>query len=255
MSTGKQAFAAIARREKKSGRFGRIAKFISQSSNSARKRQRRRLALESLEFRSLLATEIFGTVYEDVDQSGTKTDSDNGLQGWTVYLDLNKDGALSSGEPSAVTNVDGDYSITGIAAGSYRVAEVLQDGWKPISAVSKDVSVEADKKTRADFFVFGGGDITGILWSDLDNDGTRTTDPTTGEFIDPPLPGWTVFLDLNNNLSFDAAEPSVSTDDAGGYRFSDLARETTKSRKSSPLAGKRRGSTILGKPQPSMLSK
>ena len=184
---------------------------------------RRRLQLEGLESRQLMAAEIFGTVYEDVDRSGTKTGPDNGLSGWTVFLDLNHDSSLNVGEPSSVSNVDGDYSIAGLAGGSYRVMEIPPSGWTPVTPTSKDVTVETNKKIRADFFNFGGGNIIGTVWSDIDHDGQRTIDPVTGEFTDPALHGWTIFLDLNTNELLDAGEPSTLTDVQGVYEFRDLA--------------------------------
>lgn len=41
--------------------------------------------------------------------------------------------------------------------------------------------------------------------------------------IEPALAGWKVYLDLNNNGSFDAGEPSTVTDDLGHYSFSNVA--------------------------------
>jgi hypothetical protein len=54
--------------------------------------------------------------------------------------------------------------------------------------------------------------IAGTKFEDLDNDGAR--DP--GE---PGLPGWTIFVDANNNGTLDAAEVSVVTDAAGNYNI------------------------------------
>ena len=43
---------------------------------------------------------IHGTVFDDVNQSGTDTaGAGNGLQGWTVFLDLANDGRLDPGDP------------------------------------------------------------------------------------------------------------------------------------------------------------
>jgi hypothetical protein len=118
-----------------------------------RGRRSRSLGIESLEERSLLAvlvsdalsgtadTTIGGTVYEDLDANGAKTPGENGIQGWTVYLDLDNSGTLNQDavgttEPSAVTNVDGDYLIRYLRPGTYRVAEVVQSGWSATSPVS-----------------------------------------------------------------------------------------------------------------------
>ncbi len=183
----------------------------------------RKLAVESLEARKLMAAEIFGTIYEDLDRNGVKSGGENGLPGWTVFLDLNKNSTMDSGEPSAVTNVDGAYRFASVAPGTYRVSELVQPGWTPTSAISKDVSVVDKGKGQADFFVFGGGDITGAVWNDLNDDGVRGVDGSTGDFTEPGLAGWTMFLDMNKNLALDAGEPSTLTDANGRYDFRDLA--------------------------------
>ena len=51
-----------------------------------------------------------------------------GLEGWTIYLDLNNNGRLDPGEPTAVTDASGRYSFTGLPAGQYTVAEVQRNG-------------------------------------------------------------------------------------------------------------------------------
>jgi VCBS repeat-containing protein len=133
-----------------------------------------------------------------------------------VYLDLNKNSTLDAGEPTRITDTNGDYSFSGIAAGSYRVAEVLQPGWKATTPISNDVTVLDGRKIRSDFFVFAGGAITGTVWNDADDDGIRQS-------TDPGLANWSVFLDLNVNLVHDSGEPSTITDRDGSYRFYELA--------------------------------
>jgi YDG domain/SdrD B-like domain len=182
----------------------------------------RRLFVESLEARQLMAANLIGTVYEDVDRNGIRNNGENGVAGWTAFLDLNNDNALTVGEPTSITNVDGDYQFNSIAAGTYHIGIVMQTGWVPTSPESLEVIVGTSGNVRANFYVFSGGDITGTIWNDLDQNGIRATNPTSGGFEEPGLEGWTVFLDLNTNNTWDIGEPQTLTDVDGKYRFLDL---------------------------------
>lgn len=67
---------------------------------------------------------ITGTVFLDLDATGTLTAGDPGLAGQTVFLDLNSNTTLDAGEPSAITTSAGIYTFSAVASGSYTV--VLQ---------------------------------------------------------------------------------------------------------------------------------
>jgi hypothetical protein len=53
----------------------------------------------------------------------------NGLAGWTVYLDQNRNGVRDPGEPFTITAANGNYTFTGLVPGLYTVAEEVQPGW------------------------------------------------------------------------------------------------------------------------------
>jgi protocatechuate 3,4-dioxygenase beta subunit len=186
---------------------------------------------ENLESRIVLSA-VVGTVYDDADGNGVRNNGENGLTGWTVYLDLDNSGTLNNRsdgtlEPSAVTNKDGDYVINSVLPGTYRVTEIAKPGWTPTQPISQDLTVTSGKDSKLDFFNFGGGTIVGTVWNDLSEDGVRAVDPETGEFTEPGLAGWTVFLDLKSagggrNGILDSGEPSTLTDSLGNYSFSNL---------------------------------
>ena len=188
------------------------------SSLTPRRRQEslaRALRLENLEPRQLMASEIFGSVVLDLNQNGVRNAGEDRLAGWLVFLDSDRDGVHDAGESSSITDQNGDYSLSGLAAGTHRIVEEMQPGWRAVTPISKDVFVDVNKKTRSDFFVFAGGDIVGTMWNDLDNSGDRSVD-------EPPLSGWTVYLDLNQNSLKDPTEPSRLTDHNGEFRFDGL---------------------------------
>ncbi len=204
-------------------RFSGSEKDFRHTMHRQRNRKRfHRLVIESLELRQLMASDLAGTVIEDINRNGVKDGGENGLANWVVYLDANRNSTFDSGELSTTTNRDGDYWFSNMAVGNYRVAEVPPSGWVPTSPQSVDVELLDGKSSRVDFYNFGGGSIRGTVWSDLGNDGLRDQDSATGQFIDPALMGWTVYLDLNTNRSFDAGEPETVTDREGNYRFSNL---------------------------------
>ncbi len=192
-------------------------------SNRKRRNRQRGLRVEALEQRQLLAGDISGTFYEDVDSNGIKSPSDGTLGGWTAFVDIDQNGVLNnlpdgSPEPSAVANSGGDYTInmTGLPTGVYRVSEVLQTGWTPTAPLSRDVLFNSGQSIdKIDFFNFAGGTIEGTVWNDLLVDKVR-------DASDPGLEGWTVFLDMNKSGSLDATEPSTVTDTEGFYQFTDV---------------------------------
>ena len=137
--------------------WSRFARTVLARASQRRRRKRpglrTRLATEVLESRQLLSsrvadvlkgttdTMITGTVYEDVNSDGVRNNGENGVPGWRVYLDLDNSGTYNQDvdgawEPSSLTNVDGDFKINKLVAGTYRIAEVVQAG--PRSALGAD---------------------------------------------------------------------------------------------------------------------
>jgi YVTN family beta-propeller protein len=75
--------------------------------------------------------QIRGAKWNDLNGNGVwDKPGEPGLSGWTIYLDTDQDGTRDAGEPSTVTGGDGSYAFTGLAAGTYVVAEVAQAGWQ-----------------------------------------------------------------------------------------------------------------------------
>ncbi|TWU47692.1 SdrD B-like domain-containing protein [Rubripirellula reticaptiva] len=107
---------------------------LRQASTSSKRRvrdqKRRRLFLETLETRRVLAT-LTGAVWDDVDGDGLRDVADHGLAGVSVYVDSNNDGVRDAGEPTTVTVADdpsttsideaGTYSLSGLATGQVDV--------------------------------------------------------------------------------------------------------------------------------------
>ncbi len=179
--------------------------------------------VELLEAKQLLVGDIAGTLLHDVNGNGVKDPSEEGLVGWTVFLDSNLNGSFDVGEPSTITNAGGDYLFTELTPGPQTVYEVLQTGWAPGSGLADHITLDVIDETevKANFFnvIAEVGDIKGTAWRDFNGDGLRATDPATGAFTDTALAGWTIYLDTNNNRTFDLGEASRLTDANGGYAF------------------------------------
>jgi len=124
--------------------------------------------------------EIRGTVWHDLDGDGERDPGDEGLAGWTVFIDSNGNGEPDGGEKSAET-ADGSYSLSGLLPGAYVVAEKVKLGWRqthPGPCGTSDGQVEgcpldftAEQRIRAD-----GADIKVYQYSvptmaDWNNDG------------------------------------------------------------------------------------
>ena len=69
-----------------------------------------------------------GRKYRDLTGNGQSVD-DVPLSGTTIYVDLDQDGVLDAGEPSAMTAPDGSYTIGGLDPGTYQVREVVPTGY------------------------------------------------------------------------------------------------------------------------------
>jgi hypothetical protein len=104
------------------------------------RRQVFRLGFEQLEARHMLsAGSIAGSVFHDVNGDGTQQAGELGIEGATVFLDTNRNGALDGGETATTTAADGSYEFTGLATGDYTVAQILPTGWLQTAAGSPGV--------------------------------------------------------------------------------------------------------------------
>lgn len=133
------------------------------------------------------------------------------LSGRQVFLDTNDNGVFDSGEPTTTTVSSGDYSFTGLAAGTYHVVQVPNAGDTVTtpSTGEQDVAVVGGQTSVANFT--DTAPLTAVI------SGTVTNVDQT------PISGATVFLDTNNNGVLDTGETSTATNSSGAYSFTGLA--------------------------------
>ena len=92
-----------------------------------------------------------GVKFEDLDADGQPQEAgEPGLSGWTIYVDYDNDGQLDGNEPSDVTDANGAYTITGITPGTYKVREVLQNGWTQLLSGSRLLQRDLREPRRED---------------------------------------------------------------------------------------------------------
>jgi len=144
---------------------------------------------------------ISGTVFDDLDASGTKDAGEPGIANWGIEL------SESAKDPvSGTTDENGAYSFGDLAPGDYDVDQTVGEGY-----------IQSMPET---------GGYTGIA---IDGYGTDDTGNDFGNFKMAQITGL-VYLDSNQNATRDAGEPalsgwevkigtSVDVTDASGYGF------------------------------------
>ena len=155
-----------------------------QNSNGAnrlkkRSKLRRRLILERLTDRRVLAA-ITGMVFEDANDSFQQDAAEVALPHRLVYLDVNQNAVLDTGETFAVADENGDFSIQGLPDGDYDLrlydGSVTQSQTFPIDAAMSEFPVAASDLTQV---LVDGNNIAGIsanslVIGDLSDGATRT---------------------------------------------------------------------------------
>ncbi|HEX8053828.1 MAG TPA: SdrD B-like domain-containing protein, partial [Thermoleophilaceae bacterium] len=166
---------------------------------------------------------VSGTVWNDLDEGGTRGGGEPGLGGWTVFVDLDGNGVLDAGEPTAATAADGSYTIAGVRPGSYSVRQVAQGGWRctaPAGCAHSAVTVDSGAASSGrDFGNAQSTTVSGTKWADHDRDGVQDSN-------EPGLSGWTVYVDYDGDDALGALEPSAVTDLNGDYTIARIAPNT-----------------------------
>jgi uncharacterized repeat protein (TIGR01451 family) len=67
----------------------------------------------------VIPSTVSGTVFLDLNATGTIAGRDPGMAGRVVYVDIHGDAILHADDPQAITNASGQYTISGLTAGAY----------------------------------------------------------------------------------------------------------------------------------------
>lgn len=163
----------------------------------------------------MLAT-VSGIKFNDLDGDGVGEVGEPGLTGWTIFHDANANGVLDTGEARDVTDATGNYSITFPAGTLGATQEVIRElpraGWRPTTPAGGAITLLL-MNTQSRTVNFGNtqrGLVTGTKFNDLDGDGVRDS-------LEPALPNFTIYADLDENGVMNTTEPRDVTDQAGNY--------------------------------------
>ena len=158
---------------------------------------------------------IAGVKYNDFNTNRVREANEPGIEGITIYLDNNNNRSLDTGEARTVTDSQGNYAFTELAAGTYPVREVLSSGFTQTTP-DPFITVNGDSFNNINIGnVRSLGSIRGVKFNDLNGNGVLNS----GE---PGLSGFTIYLDINNNEILEPGEPASVTDANGNYFFDDL---------------------------------
>ena len=84
---------------------------------------------------------VSGIVFEDTNNDGALTAGETGLAGRTVFLDANNNSQVDAGEQTQLTDASGNFTFTGLIAGSHTVGQVLETGFTQTLPVAGGVAV------------------------------------------------------------------------------------------------------------------
>ena len=145
----------------------------------------------------------------DSDNDGVFEVGEPYQSGVTIYLDFNRNGQKDPGEPTAVTDAAGAFQFANLSPGTYLVREVVPGGFSQVAPPSgQGIEVHVDPGQTVDNLSFVNqsllGSIAGFKWVDLNANGTH-------EPGEPGLAGVRIYLDVDNDQTWDSTEPYAIT--------------------------------------------
>ena len=166
---------------------------------------------------------VSGFVFDDTNENGQQDSGEPGLSGWTVYADLKNDGQLDSGDPTATTDANGNFQLTELSPGTYTIRVEMPGGWRNTTAdngPARTATVVANQtNTVASFGFTQQCNLLGTVFDDANGDGILNAHETS-------LAGWLVYIDVNHSGTYQASDPSTTTNAWGAFSFTNLAPGT-----------------------------
>jgi hypothetical protein len=104
--------------------------------------------------RGAQAISISGQVFSDQDSNGIKAAAEPGIAGQTVYIDSDNSNSFTPGDPTAITDANGQFLFPPLPPGSYLVRQVTSPNWSqtlPAGGAGQQVTLAAGQSANITF--------------------------------------------------------------------------------------------------------
>ncbi len=206
--------------------------FLAERSSSTAKKMIRRIAIEPLESRRLLAvtSSLSGYAYLDTHDFGVKDADEAGYAGLTVQLQgVSSQGNLSSvaGVGPVQTLADGSYSFTGLAAGTYQV-QILPASNVDVGILSPGSAGGTVGNDEIQVTLAAGQNATDYNFAILGAQGNDSNLPTTSLDASPMMSAADVGAAPSGyTIAADQGTVNASQETSAGFSFTGATTGTT----------------------------
>jgi len=143
---------------------------------------------QQYDFGMIQYSRITGFKWLDEYMNGYQDGYEPRLGGWDIELWMETEPGVWEYVETKTTALDGTYAFENLAAGNYRVIEVLKDGWVAITPEMYEISLDwNDECTCCKFGNVELGSISGWKFYDWDMD-------EAFDGLEEPIEGWTLTL-------------------------------------------------------------
>jgi uncharacterized repeat protein (TIGR01451 family) len=182
--------------------------------------------IQNLDFGNTQLVRISGAKFFDRNSNGLLDADEPLLPNWDIFLDTNMNGTHDPGEPLTTTSASGTYEFIGLTPGTYRVYEIMKEGWyytapangfHLVTLLSGEIAANRNfgNRLQDESDPFTPKDIVGNVW--YDQIGLRRWDKPTEQ----PMPTVEVRLVGKSNTGAPVERFTFSNED-GVYRFTGL---------------------------------
>lgn len=167
---------------------------------------------DTAEFMDFKPVTVSGMKFNDLNGNGVKDGGEPGLEGWTISL-------TGSGGGSTTTDINGNFTFSGVAGGSHVLSEVQQSGWIqtfPTTPSAYTFSVASrQNQTSMNFGNYRTTLIQGTVFYDRNKNGIN-------DGSDGGLTNWNVVA----NCISPVVNETTTTQAGGTYQFENLPTGT-----------------------------